>query len=95
MRVLKHGLTAVVGAASVAILSLALFLCNAWLLSGALPLQLLALTAMSISGSSVIALMEFRLSSTVRCCAQRKALKSDCSVSTRQDLRLDARSVDS
>jgi hypothetical protein len=55
MRVLKHGLMAIVCAASVALLSVTLFLCSAWLLSSALPLQLLALTAMSISGSGVIA----------------------------------------
>jgi hypothetical protein len=41
-------------------LSLTLFLCSAWLLSNALPLQLLALTVMSVSGSGLVALMEFR-----------------------------------
>jgi len=93
MRVLKYGLIAVVCVASVALLSLTLFLCSASLLSSALPLQLLALTAMSISGSSVIAIMEFRLPSE-RCCAQIKARKSDCSVPARQDLCLNARSAE-
>jgi hypothetical protein len=41
-------------------LSLTLFLCSIWLMSNALPLQFLALTTMSVSGSGLVALMEFR-----------------------------------
>jgi hypothetical protein len=37
----------------------------------------LALAAMSALGSGLIALMEFRSSSRVRCRAQREALKSE------------------
>ena len=64
MKALRHGGTAVACALSVALSSLMLFLCSAWLLSSASLVQSLALTAMSVLGSGVIALMEFRSSST-------------------------------
>jgi hypothetical protein len=60
MRALKHDRVAIVSAASAALLSLTLFLCSIWLMSNALPLQFLALTTMSVSGSGLVALMEFR-----------------------------------
>jgi hypothetical protein len=68
MRVLKHAAAAAPCAVSVAISSLMLFLCSAWSLSSAS----LALAAMSALGSGLIALMEFRSSSRVRCHAQRE-----------------------
>lgn len=80
MRILKQGEMAVACAASVALASLTLFLCSAWLLSGASLVQSLALTAMSVLGSGVIALMEFRSPWTVRWRAQRASLKADCNV---------------
>jgi len=63
MKALRHGGTAVACALSVALSSLMLFLCSAWLLSTS-PVQSLALTAMSVLGSGAIALVEFRSSST-------------------------------
>jgi len=63
MKELKHGEMAVACAASVALASLALFVCSVWLLSSASLIESLALTAMSVWGSGVIALMEFRSSS--------------------------------
>lgn len=60
MKAFKHDRIAIVFAASAALLSFTLFLCSAWLMSDALPLQLLALTIMSVSGSGLVALMEFR-----------------------------------
>jgi hypothetical protein len=68
MTVLKHAAVAVPCAVSVAISSLMLFLCSAWLLSSAS----LALAAMSALGSGLIALMEFRSSSRVRYRVQRE-----------------------
>lgn len=59
MRELKHGTMAVACAASVALASLALVLCSAWVLRSASLVQSLALTAMSVLGSAVIALVEF------------------------------------
>ena len=63
MRVLKHAAVAVACAASVAISSLVLFLCSAWLLGNAS----LTLAALSALGTGLIALMEFRSSSSARC----------------------------
>jgi hypothetical protein len=80
MKALKQGGMAVACAASVTLLFLTLFLCSAWLLSSFALEQSLALAAMSALGSGVIALMEFRSTSTVRCRTQREALKSDCNV---------------
>jgi hypothetical protein len=46
------------------------------LMTGASLVQALALIAMSVLGSAVIALVEFRSSATVRCRARRDAPKS-------------------
>ena len=75
MRVLNYAAVGVACAASVAISSLVLFLCSAWLLSSAS----LALTAMSALGSGLIAIMEFKSPSTVKIRARREALKSAAS----------------
>jgi hypothetical protein len=66
MTVLKHAALAVACAASVAIVSLVLSLCAAWLFSDASR----TLAAMCALGSGLVALMEFRSSSRVRCRAQ-------------------------
>jgi len=73
MRVFKHVAEAVACAASVALASLMLILCGAWLWNSASLVQSLALIAMSVLGSGVVALMEFRSSSTVRCRTDRNA----------------------
>ena len=65
MRVLKHGGMAVACAVSVALSSLMLFLCSAWLLSSASLVQSLALTAMSVLGSGVVALVELHCRNTI------------------------------
>ena len=74
MRVLEHAVIAVACGASAAISTLVLFLCSAWLLSSAS----LALVTMTALGSGLIALMEFRSSSRVRCRTPREVLESDC-----------------
>jgi hypothetical protein len=94
MKALKQGGMAVACAASVVLSSLTLFLCSAWLLSSVSLVQSLTLTAMSVCGSGVVALIEFRSSSTARCRAQREALKSDCNIPARQDIGLNARSAE-
>ncbi len=65
MRVSRHDGMAVACAASVALSSLMFFLCGAWLLSSAALVQSLALTAMSVLASGVIALMDSRSTSPV------------------------------
>jgi hypothetical protein len=82
MRVLKYAGVVVACAASVAIASLVVSLCSAWLFSTAS----LALAAISASGSGLIALMDFRSSSSARYCAQREAPESDCNISARRGL---------
>jgi hypothetical protein len=60
MRVLKHGGMVVACTASVALSVLTLFLCSTWLLSGTSLVQSLPLIAMSVFGSAVVALIEFK-----------------------------------
>lgn len=60
MRALKHNRIAIASATGAGLSAFTLFLCSACLLSDALPLQILALTVMSVSGSGLVALMEFR-----------------------------------
>ena len=60
MRVLEHAVVAAACGASAAISTLVLFLCSAWLLSSAS----LALVTMTALGSGLIALMEFKETST-------------------------------
>jgi hypothetical protein len=60
MRALKHDGIAVACAASVALSVVTLLLCSAWLLSGASLVPSLALTAMSVLGSGIIASIESR-----------------------------------
>jgi hypothetical protein len=74
MEVLKRAAVTVACTVSVAISSLMLFLCSAWLF----PSTSVALVAMSALGSGLIALVEFRSSSGVP--SQREAIKSDCSI---------------
>ena len=66
MRVLRQGGMAVACAASGALSFLTLFLCSAWLLGSASLVQSLALTGLSVLGSGVIALVEFRSPSRVQ-----------------------------
>jgi hypothetical protein len=61
MKVLNYGVMAAACAVSVTLSVLALFLYCAWLLSGASLVQSMALTALSVSGSGLIALIECRL----------------------------------
>jgi hypothetical protein len=60
MRVLKYDRMAVSCALTVALSSLALFLCGTWLLQSAPLAQKMALTALSLCGSAITALMELR-----------------------------------
>jgi hypothetical protein len=71
IKVLKHSAITVACAASVALSSLMLFLCSAWLLNSASLVQSLALIGMSALGSGLIALMEFRSPSRALRRAQR------------------------
>jgi hypothetical protein len=71
MRVLKPGGMAVACAASAVLPVLTLFLGSAWLLSNASLVQSLTLIAMSVFGSGVIALVEFRSPSTAQSCVGR------------------------
>ena len=66
MKLLKHGTVAVACAASAALASLMAFLFAAWSLGSASLVQSLGLIAMSVLGSGLIALMEFRSSSRAR-----------------------------
>ena len=59
MRVLKYGGIAIACAAIVVLSSLTLFLCSIWLLRSAPLVHTMALTALSLCGSGVTALMEF------------------------------------
>jgi hypothetical protein len=70
MKILKHAAVAVAWAVSVAISSLMLILCIAWL-SGSASL---ALSAMSVLGSGIIALMECRSPSTTTRLTDRRPL---------------------
>jgi hypothetical protein len=79
MKVLKHNGMAVAFAAT-ALSFLTLLLCSAWFLNSTSLAQSLALTAMSVCGSGVIALMEFRAPAPVRCRANREALSADCNL---------------
>jgi hypothetical protein len=60
MRVLKYDRIAVTCALIVALSSLALFLCGTWLSHSAPLVQKMALTALSLCGSGITALMELR-----------------------------------
>jgi len=59
MRVLKYGGIAIACTAIVVLSSLTLFLCSAWLLRSAPLVHTMALSALSLCGSGVTALMEF------------------------------------
>jgi len=66
MRALKHDGIAVACAASVALSVVTLLLGSAWLLSGASLIPSLALTAMSVLGSGIVASIECRSPSARR-----------------------------
>jgi len=59
MRVLKYGGMAIACTAIAALSSFTLFLCSTWLLRSAPLVHTMALTALSLCGSGVSALMEF------------------------------------
>jgi hypothetical protein len=59
-RVLKYDGMAVTCAVIVALSSLVLFLCGTWLLRSAPLVQKMALSALSLCGSGITALMELR-----------------------------------
>jgi hypothetical protein len=59
MRVLKYGGIAIACAAIVVLTSFTLFLCSTWMLGSAPLVHTMVLTALSLCGSGVTALMEF------------------------------------
>lgn len=96
MRALKHDGIAVACAASVALSVVTLLLGSAWLLIGASLVPSLALTAMSVLGSGVIASIESRSPSARRKLRQSSRSQSRLLIvpqsAIREKPRLDQRS---
>jgi len=75
MKLLKHGGMVVVCTASVVLSVLTLFLCSAWLLSGASLVQSLPLIGMSVFGSAVVAISPSAGLFTRPCVARHRRAK--------------------